>query len=83
MSDNEKKSNSTSKKDKSNMAEKSSFKHWLHELKVELKKVQWPSKKATANHTTTVLCCVALVGVFIWVFDFLASNVIQALIQLV
>lgn len=90
MSNEEKKSPSSPKKEKAEKVEKAEkskdtgkLKRWIHDLKVELKKVTWPTKKQTAKHTTTVLCCVALIGVFIWVFDFLASNVIQALISLV
>ncbi len=84
MSDNEKKSPSASKKDKKvdKAKQGGKFSRWLTEMKVELKKVQWPSKKQTAKHTFTVLCCVGIVGCFIWVYDFLASNVVQALISL-
>lgn len=77
MSENEKKS---AKKEKPS---ESKSKRWLREMKSELNKVQWPTKKQTANHTTTVLVSVLLVGTFIWVFDFLASNIIQAIISLV
>lgn len=86
MAENEKKSPSAPEKKKVDKADKkkeSGLKLWLRDMKVELKKVHWPSKKDTAKHTTTVLCCVAMVGVFIWIFDYLASNVIQALIALV
>ena len=55
---------------------------WLKELKVELKKVQWPSRKQTVNNTLIVLACVAVVGLFIWVFDFVAGNAIELLISL-
>ncbi len=56
---------------------------WLRELKSELKKVQWPSRKHTINNTGIVIACVAVVGLFIWVFDFAASGLINALINLV
>ena len=55
---------------------------WLHELKVELKKVQWPTKKQTVNNTLIVIACVVVVGLFIWVFDFVATSVIDLLISL-
>ena len=35
---------------------------WLHELKVELKKVQWPTKKQTINNTGIVIACCVLFG---------------------
>lgn len=56
---------------------------WLRELKSELKKVQWPTAKQTANNTLIVILCVIVVGVFIWLFDFVAGGLIKALISLV
>ena len=56
---------------------------WLRELKSELKKVQWPTAKQTVNNTVIVIVCVLIVGVFIWLFDFVASGLINALIGLV
>ena len=38
---------------------------WLRELKSELKKVQWPTKKQTINNTSIVIACCAVVGAFI------------------
>jgi preprotein translocase subunit SecE len=55
---------------------------WLRELKSELKKVQWPTAKQTANNTVIVIVCVIIVGIFIWLFDFAASGIINALISL-
>ncbi len=55
---------------------------WLHELKVELKKVQWPTKKQTINNTMIVIACVIVVGLFIWIFDFVAGGAIKGLISL-
>ena len=55
---------------------------WLHELKVELKKVQWPTKKQTVNNTLIVIACVVIVGLFIWIFDFIAGGAIKGLISL-
>ena len=55
---------------------------WMRELKSELKKVQWPTGKQTVNNTVIVILCVIIVGVFIWVFDALASGVIGAVLKL-
>ena len=55
---------------------------WLKEMKSELKKVQWPSRKQTINNTMIVIACVIVVGIFIWIFDFVATGVIQGLISL-
>lgn len=58
------------------------FSRWLKDLKGELKKVTWPSGKDTLKNVGTVIVCVVLVGVFIWVFDFLARQVVEALLNL-
>ena len=55
---------------------------WVRELKSELKKVQWPSKKQTVNNTLVVIACVLIVGVCIWVFDAIALGVVNALLHL-
>jgi preprotein translocase subunit SecE len=55
---------------------------WLKEMKSELKKVQWPTRKQTVNNTLIVIACVVVVGVFIWVFDFIAGNAIELLLSL-
>lgn len=86
MSENEKKNQTTpapAKKPKEKAKQESGMKRWLLEMKVELKKVLWPNKKQTVTFTSTVLGCVAIVGFFIWIFDYLAGNVILALGTLV
>ena len=55
---------------------------WLKEMKSELKKVQWPSKKQTINNTVIVIICVLIVGAFIWIFDALANGLISAIMAL-
>ncbi len=55
---------------------------WFRELKSELKKVQWPTTKQTLNNTLIVILCVIVVGIFIWVFDGLATAVLNALLHL-
>ena len=53
---------------------------YFRELKSELKKVVWPTPKQLLKNTLIVVACVIVVGVFIWVFDFVAKVVINALI---
>ena len=55
---------------------------WFREMKSELKKVQWPTRKQTVNNTLIVIACVIVVGVFIWVFDFIAGGAIDVLLTL-
>jgi preprotein translocase subunit SecE len=81
MAENEKKDKKSEKKSKPSVFAKIS--RWLRELKSELKKVQWPTAKQTVNNTVIVIACVVVVGVFIWLFDFVAGGLIKALIALV
>ena len=53
---------------------------WFKDMKSELKKVQWPTRKQTINNTLIVIACVVIVGVFIWLFDYVAGQGISALI---
>ena len=65
------------KKDKPNRVVR-----WLKDMRGELKKVTWPTGKDTLKNVGVVIACVIIVGVFIWVFDFIAREVIQALLKL-
>ena len=42
---------------------------FFKEVKSELKKVVWPSKKQLINNTLIVIAAVLIIGVVIWVFD--------------
>ena len=55
---------------------------WFRDMKSELKKVQWPTRKQTINNTVIVIVCCIVVGIFIWLFDALAGAVITALLDL-
>ena len=56
---------------------------YFRELRSELKKVVWPTPKQVLKNALVVLACVLIVGVFIWVFDFVAGWGITSLIGLV
>ena len=53
---------------------------WFRDMKSELKKVQWPTRKQTINNTLIVIACVVVVGIFIALFDFVANNAIGLLL---
>ena len=55
---------------------------WTHDMKLELKKVHWPKRDELVKACVSVLLCVAIVGVFVWVLDGLAAAVISALLRL-
>ena len=53
---------------------------YFRELRSELKKVVWPTPRQVLKNTLIVVACVLVVGVFIWMFDFVAGEAINALI---
>ena len=55
---------------------------YFRELKSELKKVVWPTGKQVLNNTLIVLGCCVVIGVFIWLFDYVAGAGITGLINL-
>ena len=55
---------------------------WLKDMKGELKKITWPSGKDTWRNVLIVIVCVIIVGICIWVFDFVAKLVVEALLNL-
>ena len=57
------------------------FLRYFRELRSELKKVVWPTPKQVLKNTLIVAACVLVVGVFIWLFDFVARVGIDALIN--
>lgn len=60
----------------------SALKSWAHDMKVELKKVHWPSRSELLKACVAVLICVLVVGVFVWLLDAVAAAVINALLHL-
>jgi preprotein translocase SecE subunit len=55
---------------------------WADEVVAELRKIVWPSQKDTMNMTIVVCIMVLISGVVLGLFDFAASNVIDALINM-
>ena len=53
---------------------------FFREVKVELKKVTWPSRKETLTSTTVVLVLVILAAVFLGLVDLGLSRLIRAVI---
>ena len=54
---------------------------YFRELRSELKKVVWPTPKQVVKNTLIVVACVLIVGVFIWLFDFIARYGVDSLIS--
>ncbi len=57
------------------------MKNWFVEMKAELKRVVWPSFAKIRQNTFIVLVYVFLVGVVIWVLDWLFTSGMNLLIN--
>ncbi|MDE5771635.1 MAG: preprotein translocase subunit SecE [Ruminococcus sp.] len=58
-----------SDKKSSNKKEQGKVGKWFHDLKVEFKKVVWPTKKTVVTNTSVVVGVVALSAVFVGLLD--------------
>ena len=54
---------------------------FLREVKVELKKVTWPSRKQTMGSTLVVLVIVTIISLFLGIVDAGLSGLIRAVLQ--
>lgn len=54
---------------------------FLREVKVELKKVTWPSKKQTVGSTVVVLILVIIVSFFLGIVDVGLSGLVRVVLQ--
>lgn len=55
---------------------------WAREMRSELKKVVWTNRSLLVKNTLTVIACSIVVGIFIWVFDLVASLLYSGILQL-
>ena len=91
MAENEKleqmSSEKATKEKKSEKSSKPSFFQravkWLKELKGDLKKVQWPTKKQTINNTVVVFVVAAIVMVVVYLMDITFGTIRDLIITLV
>jgi preprotein translocase subunit SecE len=54
---------------------------FLQQVKAELQKVTWPTRKETYGSTVVVIVLVLIVAVFLWVIDTGLSALIKALLN--
>jgi preprotein translocase subunit SecE len=59
----------------------SGVKKFLREVKIELKKVTWPTRQQLIAYTGVVLVAVLLVCVLIWVFDSVFAMAFRAFLR--
>lgn len=55
---------------------------FLREVKTEVKKVSWPTRKDTINSTSVVLITVLLIALFLGLIDLGLSKIIGGLLRL-
>ncbi len=58
-----------------------SAKQFLREVKTELKKVTWPSRKITLSGTGVVLIAVFVIGLFLGIVDSGLSKLVKELLK--
>ncbi|MBU0546633.1 MAG: preprotein translocase subunit SecE [Patescibacteria group bacterium] len=57
------------------------IKDFLKEVRLELKRVNWPNKKETINYTLIVIGTLTVVAMYLGAIDFLFSRGLNKLIQ--
>ncbi len=53
---------------------------FLHDVKVEVKKVTWPTRREAIGGTSVVLVVVFLVALFLGIVDSILSKIVQWMI---
>ena len=56
---------------------------WFREMKSELKKVIWPTRKTLVNNTLISLGAIVVSGVVLWGLDLLSQGLINVIFTLV
>ena len=62
------------------------FQRWARsfkDMRGEMKKVVWPTKKQILNNVLVTLACVLVVGIFIWIIDPISTFVVDGITYLV
>jgi preprotein translocase subunit SecE len=54
---------------------------FLHDVRVEMKAVTWPTKDDVISTTWVVIATVAFFGVFLWLVDMGVQRAVQALFK--
>jgi preprotein translocase subunit SecE len=54
---------------------------FLREVRTELKKVTWPSRKDTLSGTVVVLVAVFIIAIFLWMVDSGLSSLVKQLLR--
>jgi preprotein translocase subunit SecE len=56
-------------------------KEFLHDTRVEMKQVTWPTREDVVSTTWVVMATVAFFGVFLWLVDLGVQRAVQAIFK--
>ena len=54
---------------------------FFHEIRLEMKKIHWPSRDELLGATGVVLVILAVTGIYFFILDMIFSNAMQALLR--
>jgi preprotein translocase subunit SecE len=57
------------------------FGNFMKDVRSELRKVTWPTKQDIISSTTVVIVCSILIGVYLWLNDFVFSKLLALIIR--
>lgn len=57
------------------------FTQFFKDLRSEVKKVVWPSKKQVRNNTVVVLTFMAIAAAFVWIIDFILTLLVNLIFK--
>ena len=57
------------------------MKEFLHDTRVEMKQVTWPTREDVISTTWVVVVTVAFFGVFLWLVDLGVNRAVQAIFK--
>ncbi len=57
------------------------LKRFFHDIRIELKKVNWPNRRELATFTGIVLVVILVIGAFFWVLDSGLTGVLRIIIN--
>ncbi|MBQ8107153.1 MAG: preprotein translocase subunit SecE [Ruminococcus sp.] len=72
----------SSKKDAEKTKKKGGIKQYFKELRSELKKVVWPTRKQVVNNTGVVLSVMAVMAVFLFAVDAGLGKIFEVLLSI-
>ena len=70
------------KKDETELSLFQKIGKWFREMKSELKKVVWPTRKQVMKNTVVAVTVMVVSGIVLWAFDQVAMLVVQTLISI-